>query len=464
MRCFFELSALEQRRAFTQIRDFLAAAAPTDTEADRIVGEQAEALDVLARVAEHLKLPEGRAPTAAAFDDVCRELDLGWTRSRVIRAWGRWRTACAALDGRNIPLTARQLAYYSKFRGRSTKRMPALTALRRFVESAPPKERTVDYACWAREQNERLGEGELLFPSVAMVFKGLPVTWRDALRVARGEVALADVPERKVRRYESWVSGPNDLVSMGDVMKLLGVSRSEADGRAREEEFPAPVVRLGSTRGWLRSDVEAYARGEPVPQRQENELQHQYLDGHDLGRLIGLSFLTIRLGPKGMFPPFTGRLAATKYWLRSDVERWIAANQALVARRLRQQRSRIPGDVERKELVALTDLEALFGVSPEQARLLVGESGFPLPVAHIGVTAIWSRSQIDAYLTQQPLPDATVRPGDVVGSRELSEMSGLPLTTVRTLYGVPPPAGKAGRKNYWWRADIEKWLATRAGR
>jgi hypothetical protein len=71
------------------------------------------------------------------------------------------------------------------------------------------------------------------------------------------------------------------------------------------------------------------------------------------------------------------------------------------------------------------------------------------------------RSQVDAYLTGQSPNEPAIDADEVVGSRELSEMSGLPLTSLRSLRGVPPPAGKAGRKIYWWRRDIEKWLAAR---
>lgn len=252
MRGFFALSAKDQRRAFVQIRDFLGAAAPAETSADRAVAEQAEALDVLARVATHLNLPEGEVPTVNAFDAACRELQLPWTRSRVIRAWGRWRTACAAFSEREVPLTARQVAYHRRFRGRLTHHRPALDALRLFVQSNPPKERKQDYDRWVREQNDRLSENEPLFPTAQTALNRLRLTWIDALRVARGEVELADLPKRDGPHHESWVSGPHDLISIRFVMELFGIPRARAEGRAREEEFPTPVAIIGSTRGWLR--------------------------------------------------------------------------------------------------------------------------------------------------------------------------------------------------------------------
>jgi predicted DNA-binding transcriptional regulator AlpA len=211
----------------------------------------------------------------------------------------------------------------------------------------------------------------------------------------------------------------------------------------------------------LRSDIEAYAAGEPFPTRQENELRHLYVDARELSRLVGLTPIALTPRPKPTFPPHSGRLSTTRYWLRSDVDRWIAANRGLVSKRLRQQSQRPREDVELKKLITLFDIEALFNLDPRTAGRLIAERGFPDPIAHIGHTAIWMRSQVDAYLTGQSPNEPAIDADEVVGSRELSEMSGLPLTSVRSLRGVPPPAGKAGRKTYWWRRDIEKWLAAR---
>jgi len=401
-------------------------------------------------------------PTVTAFDAVCAELQLGWTRSRVIRAWGRWRTADAALFAGKVPLTARQVGYQRRFRGRLTYHRPALAALRLFVESNPPSERKQDYDRWAREQNHRLVEGEALFPTALTALRHLRLRWLDALRVAHGEADLADVPEWHGRRHESLVSGPIDLISISGVREIFGVSRAKAEGRAREKKFPTPVVIFGRTRGWVRSDVEAHAAGQPTTERRENEFRHLYLDAKDLGSLIGLSANTIKYQKKATFPPSTGRLSANKYWLRSDVDRWIAANQALVSKRLKQRPGRPRQAVERKELVTLADLGALFGLSADRVGRLADEDGFPDPVAEIGRTRIWDRGQVDAYLLGRSTTKSQVAAQEVVGSRELSEMSGVPLNSVRSLTGVPRPAGTAGRKNYWWRRDVEQWLVERA--
>lgn len=60
--------------------------------------------------------------------------------------------------------------------------------------------------------------------------------------------------------------------------------------------------------------------------------------------------------------------------------------------------------------------------------------------------------------------DTVIDAFEVIGSRELSELSGVPLSSVRGLWGMPPPAGKPSRKNYWWRRDIEDWLVERQDR
>ena len=47
----------------------------------------------MARVAQHLQLPEGTAPTATQYRNVWKEAAPGWSATRVGEAWGRYEFA-----------------------------------------------------------------------------------------------------------------------------------------------------------------------------------------------------------------------------------------------------------------------------------------------------------------------------------------------------------------------------------
>lgn len=462
MRGFFELSPRDQVRAATQMRDFLGAAAPVETAADREIRDRNEALEVMAKVATHLGLAEGRAPTANQFDGACRALGIDWNRTRVIRAWGLWRNAGAAFRGESIAVTARQLGYQRRSRGRRSPYEDSITAVRRWLNTSPPATGVRDYDDWAREENNRIAAGGLRVPRSVAVRTRLGLAWSDVLKGARREQELGDLPARIPREHFDWSDGPDDLISIRTVAELLGLGRTAAEGRSRERGFPTSVAVFGRTRAWVRSDVEAFVAGAPVPDRLENELRVRYLDAHELCPLIGLSPSSIQTQRKSSFPPPTGCVASTRYWLRADVERWVEENRWRVARR--RQRRMPDAGVETKKLLGRRDLELFLGISHDQVDALVAEPGFPEPTAVVGGARVWARQAVDAYLSGGPPSGEDSDTSDLVDGRQVAALSGLAISTIRSsAASLPPPAGRVSGRRYWRRADIQKWVAERGG-
>jgi predicted DNA-binding transcriptional regulator AlpA len=53
---------------------------------------------------------------------------------------------------------------------------------------------------------------------------------------------------------------PLDLVSIGDIAGMLGVTRQRADALSRTKDFPEPVATVAGGRLWMRDEVLAWMR------------------------------------------------------------------------------------------------------------------------------------------------------------------------------------------------------------
>ena len=461
MRHFFDLCPKDQLAAFAQMRDYLGADAAAETEDDRRARERAEALEVIGRVVAYLELPKEQTPTVTQFDHACRELGLPWTRSRVVRAWGRWRRACAAYLGEELSESARQLAYRRRLRGRRSQYENPLAAVRRWLATDPPSTGPRDYDAWVHDEATRVSEDAVRLPRSIAIRTRLELSWADVIRVARREVDVADLAPRTPRTHRDWTSGPHDLISIQAVAGLLGCSITEAHGRVKEPGFPPVVAVFGSTRAWLRDDVQKFIENPSVGTPVRRALREEYLDAHELAALIGLSARTIKNQPKATFPQPTGCVGSTRYWHRADVDAWIREHEALVARR-RNKPAPVSSYTTDRTLVTVRDLEAIYGLSRDQADRLVTEARFPAPKRAVGSVRVWSRAEVEAYVAGKPLrrPQS---PDEFIDSAELAALTGLSHNTVRgSPECVPPPAGRIGRRRYWLRADVEKWLSERA--
>lgn len=217
MQRFYRLRDVDKVRAYKSIRDHLGDRVGEDTRHDEKVRRRAEALDALAQVRDHLGLAADQAPTKAAFDREARALGLPWTGARVIKAWDRWRFATDALKGGQAPLTAAQKSLQRAVSGKERAFEEPLTALRRWLETAPRSTTTDDYDEWSRETNDGLDDDELPVPGAAALRLQLSATWPDLVRVGKGEIGLAQArPIRPGSRRRG--AGPYDLVARGEIL------------------------------------------------------------------------------------------------------------------------------------------------------------------------------------------------------------------------------------------------------
>jgi hypothetical protein len=321
---FLDLAPADQLHAYREIRNHLADRA-RETKRDRIVAEKEEAVAAFATVAAHLSLPAGEAPTPAQFDAAARDLGLTcarglkWDRSRVRRAWGRWRFAKDVFLGREPSRGTRP-----RGRWRRQTHETRLRAVKLWLTTNPQNLSSAAYSAWAREYNDNLAAGELpVAIRAASISTKMNKTWPDVIRVVRGEITEAEARPLQKRRVERYCRGPHDLVSFEELRKILKRPVRGAGIEARRGDFPAPAIILPSTRFWLRDDVKAYKAGRrwtsEENDRQRDSLRHLYLTVDQVKELTGLNRDQLKMGRDGMPPPVV-KLGFRMLWLRSEVE------------------------------------------------------------------------------------------------------------------------------------------------
>jgi predicted DNA-binding transcriptional regulator AlpA len=318
LRRFADLTSRAQVEAFALIRGLLDGDVQ-ETATDVDMARRKGALSAIGRVAEELGLPEGQAPTTTQFREVSKRLGLGWSVSKVGRAWsGKWRFACEAYVGHRLRRSARQQGVLDA-QGKRRVYEDYVTSLRLWLDTNPLVETTVAYDRWSREFNEVLPRNQAPVSGWTTIYHNLRVSFRDVLRVARGEVALADCP-KKAGGDHTKEHGP--LASRQWIAGEYGLSAHQAANVPRHPDFPKPVVLFSGRRAWLRDDVRAYFEGRRVPKRTEFELQDQYLGLAELAALMGKP--PSRLKSQTMKrPPQAGLVSRTRYWERREVERWM---------------------------------------------------------------------------------------------------------------------------------------------
>jgi predicted DNA-binding transcriptional regulator AlpA len=316
LRRFAELSTRAQLRAYEVIREYLGDGIKA-TKGDHELAERAAALEALRQVADELRLPEGRSPTTTQFDEVSKRLGLDWTVSRVIRAWGRWRFATDAFTGHRARPSAHQRALQSASTGTRRTHEDYLTALRLWLDTKPAATTTAIYDAWAREYNEERDPGERPVPGWIAIYRVLGVSFENALRAARGEIELAEAPKALRMRQDH---GP--LVSTRGIANAQDLLEHQARHVSNRRDFPRPVIKLSGHRAWLRDDVEAYFAGREFPERQDYELQADYLSAAEVAPLVGCSVPVLSM-QRGRVPKAAGRVSSRQYWRRGDIERWL---------------------------------------------------------------------------------------------------------------------------------------------
>lgn len=325
---FHELSDEEQLRVYREIRAYLGEAI-VETKVERRLDEQLAALEAMRAVAGELGLAVGQAPSPNQFDAVAAKVAPGWNRSRVVRAWGRWRHAKTVFLGKRTPLSATREAR-KREAGSAGPHEDPVSAVRLWLASEPRSLIQPAYNHWAAEYNDALAPGELRVPSRAVTISSrLGLIWEVCIGVARGEYSLEDAPRRRSFTRETVIRGEHNFIGLSETVALLKTTHPTASARTTYRRgFPTPVLIKLGRRFWLQEDIEAYVAGKPVPARHANELGARYLDSKEVAALVGIAEETLRSYGSPRVPRPTAVVKGMKLWLRSEAEEHNAAWQA----------------------------------------------------------------------------------------------------------------------------------------
>lgn len=332
------LPLADQLRLYTALKDFLADEPAVELEADQQVDARAAALEAMRAAAEHLRLTRSadgidpRAVSVAAFDAAWDELGSEWRSARVIKAFGRWNTAKAALIGGRVPQTPSQKAIArSSSMYRAQRTVDHFDAVALWLRSNPPAETTTAYMDFRAAFNDRLGEDGKPLPSYATIMTWTGLSWRAIKQVARKELTLEQAMAERAAQPTAGNSEWGELIGGMQAAAILGVAYPTFEYHARKREFPPHVARVGGRRVWRRADIELYARGKRAPAgyatKKEGELQAEILSRADLMLRLSMSgpalARQIRVRRWDQVPQPEGRIENRFWWWRaSKVGAW----------------------------------------------------------------------------------------------------------------------------------------------
>jgi len=334
MRRILALSRADQLRALVDLRRYLGLQAPEHEDIDHRLERKAEALEVLRQVVAHL----GRKPKASEFDHLLKELRLddAWSKSKIIALFRKWNYAFEALDGAP-PQTPEEAALRSALRGRKRGLEDYMTAIRRWLDTDPPKLTLRAYDAWAKRTNAAGLRDEAPLPHGQTIVNGLVHPWRDVLRVAHGEISIEDAAIKSASPMADYSTGPDDLIGGITAAQIIGTGRSNITHLRRKKSFPPPALRLRGDRPvWVREDIEAYANGQRGGWKRRG-LQARYYNSAEMAELVQLERSQLS-EPRVAAPRPTGRASGAIYWLKSDADRWIQEHREVIERRRAKRR------------------------------------------------------------------------------------------------------------------------------
>lgn len=321
MRRFYELSPAAQLAVWAAARTYLGAAAEP-AEVDAVLVERHVALDVMRAVCIELGLADGVSPTARQFDASSVARERGWSSGRVAKAFGRWRFACDLLLDRTRRRSAIQrAAMRASRRGVFRERDDYLRGVRLWLRQAQEASCALDYDAWRKEYNDRRAADELPLVSYSRLRQVFECSWDDVKKLAVGELQPDDAAPRRPRRPRVIRHGPHDLISFGDVRRMLGLGLSAARNETRSPHFPPPAYihpRGARNRLWQRTDVQAYVDGKPVPKREPNHLEPLYLDAVAVARMLRLAVISVTTRSSARVPEPAVSLGGLQLWLRDQ--------------------------------------------------------------------------------------------------------------------------------------------------
>jgi predicted DNA-binding transcriptional regulator AlpA len=340
---FSQLPRREQLEVFEQLRTYVSEDLGVETDADRLLDREREALRALDQVAAHLRsrgeLAADTAPTAKQFDQAAAELGLDWDRSRIVRVFGLWRNAQRSLLGESVTEGPAQKRFRQQTGGRRRTHESPLAALDEWLKTDPSEHARADYDAFAKAENRRRGKRAPPLPTSAAVTKSLGMPWGSVLSIAQGDVTLEAERERLIE-VELARRSETDLVGHGLVAAMFGRGADETNYYIDRGEFPRQVATVGKSKAWFVGDLLAFRDSGEVVEREEGEYQDEILDTAQLAKLIGRSPDTIRTYVHQAnwrhVPEPQGKAGNQLYWLSSEVAKWRRSREKASAGRVKK--------------------------------------------------------------------------------------------------------------------------------
>lgn len=418
-----------------------------------------ETLDCLRQAMAHLGLE--RPLKKDEYERVQKELALAWSWQRIHRLWRSFALAASAAAGGPLPMTWQQRDFQRRFvRARTGGIEESLSAVRAWLAAEPATLTRKSYDEFARQHNLTLAEGGMPLPRAELLSDRLGLSFASILAAANGEQPLPAVLAH-ARENRDWSEGPDDLISMGAVALLAGVTRSAARYLIQDADFPRPVLVFRRCQIWLREEVRAFLAGERLPLGEHGRLHDRYLSTSEAAKLLALGVAALNDESKTPLRP-VAQVGLMKLWLRSEIEGYAEGHGADIARR-RRQRAR-PGMGNGKKLsrfVTISGFAAEAGMTLAQAQRVFNEPGFPAPVAWFARAGIWLREDVEQHLLGNPVP---ARPANALqdllmtGSELRDYLAYAPSSARSGRMDAPPPVAVSDAGNIYLRADVEAHL------
>jgi hypothetical protein len=333
---FAALPEKERLGAYEEMRSYLAADLGKETDEDRLIEREQEALAVLEKVAAHLRangeLADDAAPTASQFDRAARDLDLRWDRSRITRVFGLWRNAKLTLLGEHLTEGRAQRRFRLEQAGPVRTLEEYLPALRLWLETKLEGRSREDYDRWVTGENKaRAKQGERPLPKAGAIRSGLGLPWSAGVAVARGEL---DLEQAREQRVDDLILGcdDRDLVGHAVIAAMFARTPSQTNYHIAHGWFPQSVAKVAGARAWFLGDILAYRDDREVRHRAEDEHQGQIMDTAEFSKRSGLTKHTIhsyihrKLWSRLLEPD--GQIGRHHYWSRDRAEKWLAGRKS----------------------------------------------------------------------------------------------------------------------------------------
>lgn len=286
------------------------------------VARRAACLKAVRQVAEHLGLRENEAPGVMQYETARKELGLGLSVWVILRRWYSWYEVRKALRGETVRKTAHERSRFQAAIRRKPTGVEWLAGVKEWLETRPHSLLALDYDDWTVARNGVQG-----LPPVSKtpaINKALGLSWRETLKVAKGDLSLSAAQARNKKKLKRECGG---FVGVHGVAVIRGFTQHQASYHTQADgTFPPYVFKLNDARVWYWEDVEAHHKGQPFPKRKRGELQNEVLNVKDIMRLCelkGRQLSDALYSRSSTTPRPAGNISKRYYWWRTDVQAWL---------------------------------------------------------------------------------------------------------------------------------------------